>query len=110
METIALQKPSTTSPELVRSTVERLRTEYLELPGMRLTAPQVQRLAGVDQAVCRAALEVLVASQLIFEDGDGTYSRRLEVRVAGPMRARALGALRAAPCSCGGRVRHVASR
>jgi hypothetical protein len=33
-----------TSAELLR----RVRAEYLEMPGLRLTAPQAQRLFGLD--------------------------------------------------------------
>ena len=30
----------------------RIRAEYLEMPGMRLTAAQVHRLSGVDISTC----------------------------------------------------------
>ena len=39
--------------------IERIRGEYLEMPGLRLTPQQAQRLCGVDQTVCKAVLDAL---------------------------------------------------
>jgi hypothetical protein len=39
---------------------QRLRAEYLEMPGMRLTADQVQRLCGIEGTLCRSVLDELV--------------------------------------------------
>lgn len=59
----------------MQPTLERLRSEFLEMPGMRLTAPQVQRLCGVDETVCRDVLQALVDSKFLHRAADGTYSR-----------------------------------
>jgi len=56
-------------------TIDRLRGEFLEMPGLRLTADQVQRLCGVERAMCRAALKALVGSDFLRENTDGTYAR-----------------------------------
>jgi hypothetical protein len=40
--------------------VSRLRAEFLEMPGLRLTAEQVQRLCGLERTVCQIVLEALV--------------------------------------------------
>ena len=58
-----------------RRALQRIRAEYLEMPGMKLTAQQVQRLAGVDGLVCTGVLEELVTSGLLCRDASGTYRR-----------------------------------
>jgi hypothetical protein len=40
----------------------RVRGEYLEMPGLRLTLSQAQRLWGVDSTQCEAVLKALVDS------------------------------------------------
>ena len=54
---------------------ERIRAEYLEMPGMRLTAAQVQRLSGVDSSTCAVVLEDLVLAQFLHMGLDGSYAR-----------------------------------
>ena len=41
--------------------VTRVREEFREMPGLRLTLAQAARLWGVEQATCRAVIEELVA-------------------------------------------------
>jgi hypothetical protein len=53
----------------------RIRAEYLEMPGMRLTAEQVMRLCGVDVAVCRTVLDDLVRARFLRRGPDATYVR-----------------------------------
>lgn len=48
-----------------RQAFERIRAEYVEMPGMRLTAAQVQRLSGVDISICAVVLEDLVRAQFL---------------------------------------------
>jgi hypothetical protein len=40
--------------------LQLIRAEYLEIPGLRLTKEQVQRLWGLDAAVCQLLLAALV--------------------------------------------------
>lgn len=48
-----------------------MRAEFNEMPGMRLTLTQAQRLWGVDSALCSSAIQALVrASFLRRADGD----------------------------------------
>src|SRR6202008_2028807 len=54
--------------------VERVRSEYLEMPGMRLTPRQLQRLCGIGPSVCDAVLESMVASRFLTVKPDGTYA------------------------------------
>jgi hypothetical protein len=58
-----------------RQAFERIRAEYLEMPGMRLTAAQVQRLSGVDISICALVLQELVRAQFLQMGPDGSYAR-----------------------------------
>ena len=60
---------------LYRQAFDRIRAEYLEMPGMRLTPAQVGRLSGVDVAICEAVLDELVRSQFLCKAVDGSYAR-----------------------------------
>jgi hypothetical protein len=57
--------------------VQRVRAEFLEMPGMRITEWQVQRLCGVSTAVCRGVLDQLVAAHFLIVDTKGAYRRYL---------------------------------
>ena len=56
-------------------TIERLRAEFLEMPGLRLTAVQVARLCGLDRTICKAVLDALVDMKFLRVAMDGTYTR-----------------------------------
>jgi hypothetical protein len=58
--------------------VERIRSEYLEMPGMRLTPRQLQRLCGIGPSLCDAVLEAMVESHFLTVRPDGTYVRASE--------------------------------
>ena len=57
---------------------------YLEMPGLRLTAPQAQRLLGLEAGVCKAALTFLVNSGFLYVTDAGQYARLTEGAVAPP--------------------------
>jgi hypothetical protein len=59
----------------MKRTIERLRGEFMEMPGLRLTPRQVQRLCGVDETMCRQVLDALVDLKFLRMNGDGTYAR-----------------------------------
>jgi hypothetical protein len=59
----------------MREALARIRAEYLEMPGMRLTEPQVARLCGYAPALCHAALDALVQEAFLCVKPDGTYAR-----------------------------------
>ena len=48
------------SPGDISAAVARVRAEFMEMPGLRLTPPQAARLMGLDQATCDAVIEALV--------------------------------------------------
>jgi hypothetical protein len=58
----------------MRRTTERLRSEFLEMPGLRLTRWQVQRLCGIDEEICHVILDALVDAKFLRLHSDGTYA------------------------------------
>jgi hypothetical protein len=64
--------------------VRRIRAEYLEMPGLRLTAEQVQRLCGLDQTMCQTVLDELVTAKFLCVKPDGHYVRLTEGHFPNP--------------------------
>ena len=62
----------------MRNTIERIQAEFAEMPGLRLTPPQIQRLCGVDPVMCAAVLDALVDANFLTRRSDGKYARRSE--------------------------------
>ena len=73
-----LQHSVKLSEALMDPTLERLRAEFLEMPGLRLRLEQVQRLCGVERAVCKHVLDTLVDGEFLCVKPDGAYARRME--------------------------------
>lgn len=69
--------------------VQRIRAEYLEMPGLSLRPEQVQRLCGVDRGSCDVALETLVKAGFLSRRPDGAYGRYPNPEIARPRPARA---------------------
>jgi hypothetical protein len=57
------------SPQLLA----RIRSEYREMPGMRLTLLQARRLWGLDILTCAAALATLQAAGFLDTTRDGAF-------------------------------------
>ena len=53
----------------------RIRAEYLEMPGLRLTLEQARRLCGVDRALCQVVLDALVEEDFLCVRAGGVYTR-----------------------------------
>ena len=62
----------------------RVRSEFVEMPGLRLTEPQARRLWGLDQASCSMLLETLVEARFLFRTRDGEFMR---IDSSGPLKA-----------------------
>lgn len=56
--------------------LQRVYSEFLEMPGLRLTCKQAQRLWGLDEQSCMALLEFLVDAKFLCRPGHGAYSRQ----------------------------------
>jgi hypothetical protein len=46
-------------------TLRRIRSEYLEMPGLCLTLKQAQRLWSLDEETCREAIQLLVEARFL---------------------------------------------
>lgn len=53
----------------------RIRSEYLEMPDLCLTASQAERLLALNTDTCRAALETLVHNRFLARSRTGAYIR-----------------------------------
>jgi len=52
-----------------------VRSEYLEMPGLRLTRCQARRMWGLDDSTCGAILNELVMVGFLRISDDGSYTR-----------------------------------
>lgn len=57
------------------SLVERVRGEFIEMPGLQLTMAQAARLWGLDLAACRNVVDVLVESAFLRWTAGGKIVR-----------------------------------
>jgi hypothetical protein len=55
--------------------VRRIQGEYLEMPGLRLTREQAQRLWALDDQTCVTILDTLVEHKFLVRGSDGRYRR-----------------------------------
>ena len=55
--------------------VQRAKADYLEMPGLQLTAAQAMRLWAYDAALCKAVLSTLVQSQFLIHTRKETFAR-----------------------------------
>lgn len=53
-----------------------IRAEYIEMPGLSLTARQAQRLWCLDADTCRRLLNELIEANFLERTRRGTYVRR----------------------------------
>ncbi|HET9831081.1 MAG TPA: hypothetical protein VFP91_05215 [Vicinamibacterales bacterium] len=62
-----------TSPQ--QQVVNRIRAEFVEMPDLKLTIEEIQRLCDVNRSLCEAAIESLVQAQFLYETSDRRYTR-----------------------------------
>ena len=60
----------------VQDLAQRIRGEFLEMPGLRLTVQQARRLWRLDDTVCDAVLAALVDAHFLVKTSDGTFVRQ----------------------------------
>ena len=58
----------------VVTALRRVKGEYMEMPGLRLTRAQAQRLWGLDREACQALLGALVDAKFLCQTRDGAFS------------------------------------
>jgi hypothetical protein len=58
--------------------IQRVRGEFLEMPGLRLTFQQARRLWGLDEDTCACVLHTLVISGFLVREDDEQYARAFD--------------------------------
>jgi hypothetical protein len=55
--------------------VHRVRSEYLEMPGLQLSVPQACKLWGLDAGTCGDLMEQLVRTKFLCRTRAGSFAR-----------------------------------
>ena len=63
------------SPELVHAMVTRIRSEFLEMPRLRLTLAQAARLCGVEEPACERVVNFLIRAGFLRWAPGGKLTR-----------------------------------
>ena len=58
----------------------QIQEDFIDTPGLRLTAPEAHERFGVDKARCEAVLAVLVDANVLARTREGTYIRHFPRR------------------------------
>ena len=74
-ETIERQGNQRTSTAGMSALLVRVQSEYLEMPGLKLTEAQAGRLWGLEGDTCRAVLATLVRRGFLRRATNGAYVR-----------------------------------
>jgi hypothetical protein len=83
------REPRAVPEDLLR----RVQSEFLEMPGLRVTEAQARRLWGVEAAMCSALLDVLIDARFLFRTRDGAFmriDRAAPVKAGLPARAKSI--------------------
>jgi hypothetical protein len=63
------------STELNNVVLQRVYSEFSEMPGLHLTCKQAQRLWSLDEQTCSQLLEFLVEAKFLCRGRHGKYTR-----------------------------------
>jgi hypothetical protein len=74
--------PLSASSPPIETLLRRVREEYREMPSLRLTALQAQRLFGLEPLACAAILGALIQERFLSRTRGGLFVRG-ELRVSG---------------------------
>jgi hypothetical protein len=70
-----LNEVSPLSPTEVHAVVNRVRGEFIEMPGLRLTVRQAARLWGLEPSACENVIDVLVRASFLRWTPAGMVAR-----------------------------------
>jgi hypothetical protein len=68
--------------ETMQRLIRRICGEYMEMPGLRLTAAQAQRLWGLEEPICTNLLHFLVDARFLQMTDDGCFARLTDGKFA----------------------------
>jgi hypothetical protein len=60
----------------IQEVLRRVRGEFLEMPGLRLTPEQARKLWRLDQSSCEAVLGALLDARFLAKTRDGAFVRQ----------------------------------
>jgi hypothetical protein len=75
MLTETLENLPATQQQLRRTLVQRIEGEYNEMPGLKLTEAQAQRLWDLDADTCHTILATLMQRRFLRRTATGMYVR-----------------------------------
>ena len=61
--------------KVIRDVLLRVQGEYRDMPGLKLTEAQAQRLLGIDCDTCAVVLAVLIERRFLRRTSNGLYVR-----------------------------------
>jgi hypothetical protein len=59
----------------IRDVLQRVQGEYRDMPGLKLTEAQAQRLLGIDCDTCAVVLTTLIERRFLRRTANGLYVR-----------------------------------
>lgn len=74
--TSIVRQSASTAVLVPEDLLQRVRGEYLEMPGLQLTRAQAARLWGLGPDLASALLTALVDADFLVRTSDGRYARR----------------------------------
>jgi hypothetical protein len=66
-------QPMTGRPDGIDDWLRLIKAEYLQMPGLHLTKPQIQRMWGLEAADCDSLIAVLTDSGFLRQTSRGGY-------------------------------------
>jgi hypothetical protein len=63
------------APDAFADALRRAQADFLEMPGLKLTAPQAARLWSFDSALCTAVLSTLVERRFLVRTRNESFAR-----------------------------------
>lgn len=86
-DAIVSNPPPDSPPSADAKLLRAIWNEYVEMPGLRLTCQQAQRLWAIDAHTCASLLDSLVDLKFLVRGADGKYARlATSAAVAAPLR------------------------
>jgi hypothetical protein len=73
----------------ILETLVRMQTEWIEMPQLKITRRQAQRLWSLSNEACETAFATLIRKGFLVQTPDGAYVRHAFVRMSGAIAARA---------------------
>ena len=74
------------APQILETLV-RMQTEWTEMPQLKITRRQAQRLWSLSNDVCETAFATLIRKGFVVQAPNGAYVRHAFVRVSGAIAA-----------------------